>query len=389
MKRIYRYAFFVTLGVFVITILLLFADFTTARADIEAGIAAGHDGPAIQLAVLLDTSGSMSGLIDQAKACLWNIVNELSETQKDGKTPALYVSLYEYGKQSISTWEGHIRQIVPLSRDLDHIYEELFRLTTNGGDEYCGMVIERALAELPWSDNDDDLKLIFIAGNEPFTQGSVDYKSACATASERGITVNTIHCGNREEGIREFWYDGAVRGGGQYMTIDHNQVVVAIDAPQDEEIARLNEALNNTYIPYGEGGETLMVRQTAQDTNALSVNNENLVKRAAAKSTSNYLNSSWDLVDALRDTSVQLKEIADNELPEQMRTMTLHEREAYIKAKSEERNEIQKKIRFLYKEREAYVRKTSGELEKDDTLGNALMNVLEEQAEKKGYAINK
>ena len=32
----------------------------------------------IQMAILLDTSGSMDGLIEQAKAQLWKIVNELA-----------------------------------------------------------------------------------------------------------------------------------------------------------------------------------------------------------------------------------------------------------------------------------------------------------------------
>ena len=37
-----------------------------------------EDSPEIKVALLLDTSNSMDGLIDQAKAQLWQIVNELS-----------------------------------------------------------------------------------------------------------------------------------------------------------------------------------------------------------------------------------------------------------------------------------------------------------------------
>jgi hypothetical protein len=390
MKRIYRYAFFVTLAAFVITISVLFADFShLSSAKYATDITMKHDGPHVQLAVLLDTSGSMSGLINQAKAYLWNIVNELSRSEKDGKTPALYVSLYEYGKQTLPASQGHMRQIVPLSQDLDHIYEELFRLTTNGGDEYCGMAIEQAIKELPWSNDEDDLKLIFIAGNEPFTQGEVDYKNACAEAVKRGIVVNTIHCGNRDDGINGLWHDGAIRGSGKYMNIDHNQEIVNIDAPQDEEIAALNETLNATYIPYGNAGKVCKERQAVQDTNALSMNKGILIQRAAAKSTSNYSNGSWDIVDAVKNNSATLKDLKENDLPEHMRKMSASEREDYIKEKIEERKQIQKKIRRLYEEREAYVREQMKTQSPDNSLEEAMMEALEEQAEERGYSFKK
>ena len=41
----------------------------------------------IQLAILLDTSNSMDGLINQAKSELWKIVNELALAKKNGKSP--------------------------------------------------------------------------------------------------------------------------------------------------------------------------------------------------------------------------------------------------------------------------------------------------------------
>ena len=97
----------------------------------------------IQLALLLDTSGSMDGLIDQAKSQLWKIVNELATSKKDGQQIDLNVALYEYGKQSIPADEGYLRNIVPFTQDLDKISDELFKLKTNGGDEYCGKVISK------------------------------------------------------------------------------------------------------------------------------------------------------------------------------------------------------------------------------------------------------
>src|SRR6185369_4975439 len=151
--------------------------------------------PLVQIAVLLDTSGSMEGLIEQAKGQLWKIVNEFLKAKQDGQTPEVQVALYEYGKSSLSPKSGWIRQIQPLTTDLDKISEELFALKTNGVDEYCGWVIKRAVDDLDWSPSADVYKVIFIAGNEPFTQGPVNYAESCKAAITKGIIVNTIHCG--------------------------------------------------------------------------------------------------------------------------------------------------------------------------------------------------
>ncbi|MCC7095030.1 MAG: VWA domain-containing protein, partial [Ignavibacteriaceae bacterium] len=146
----------------------------------------------IQLAILLDTSNSMDGLIDQAKTQLWKIVNEMSRSKCNGKKTNLSVALYEYGNDGLSSMEGYVRLITPFTNDLDKISEELFNLKTNGGSEYCGTVISEALRDLKWNKDDNNYKVIFIAGNEPFDQGEKDYKDACKSARNKDIIVNTI-----------------------------------------------------------------------------------------------------------------------------------------------------------------------------------------------------
>src|SRR3954447_15815674 len=136
----------------------------------EAKEAADSIEPLVQLAILLDTSNSMDGLIEQTKGQLWKIVNQFINARQAGKRPEVQVALYEYGKSTLSAHNGYIRQIQPLTTDLDKISEELFALKTNGGEEYCGWVIREAVNRLAWSKRSDDLKVIFIAGNEPFTQ---------------------------------------------------------------------------------------------------------------------------------------------------------------------------------------------------------------------------
>ncbi len=92
--------------------------------------------PTMEIAILLDTSGSMEGLIDQAKTRLWKIVNDLALAKKSDQSPRIKVALYEYGKSTIPASEGYLRMIVPLSTDLDRVSEGLFSLHTNGGEEY-------------------------------------------------------------------------------------------------------------------------------------------------------------------------------------------------------------------------------------------------------------
>ena len=102
----------------------------------------------IKVALLLDTSNSMDGLIAQAKAQLWQIVNELSLAKYGGKNPHLKIALYEYGNDGLEQSDGYLRKVLDFGNDLDLISEKLFSLKTNGGSEYCGTVIQKSLDEL-------------------------------------------------------------------------------------------------------------------------------------------------------------------------------------------------------------------------------------------------
>ncbi|MCA9311837.1 MAG: VWA domain-containing protein, partial [Phycisphaerales bacterium] len=115
-------------------------------------------GSTVQIALLLDTSNSMDGLIDQAKRELWSIVNELALARYEGERPDLQIALYEYGNNGLSAENGYVRMVQPLTDNLDQISQDLFALVTNGGDEYCGQVIGAAATQLQWSDSPDDLK---------------------------------------------------------------------------------------------------------------------------------------------------------------------------------------------------------------------------------------
>ncbi|HOV13768.1 MAG TPA: VWA domain-containing protein, partial [Spirochaetota bacterium] len=316
-----------------------------------------NDDALIQMAILLDTSNSMDGLIDQAKSQLWKIVNELALSKKNGKSPKLEVALYEYGNDSLPKSDGHIRLVSPLTTDLDLISEKLFGLKTNGGDEYCGQVIKESIEKLNWSKNNKILKLIFIAGNEPFNQGNVDYKKSCKDAISKGIIVNTIFCGDAKTGIDTFWKEGADLSDGKYVNIDQNVQEVYVEAPQDKEIAKLNEELNKTYVYYGKGGSDKKVLQEKQDTNAKGLNMEAFIQRSVTKSKEQYNNSSWDMVDAVKNENLNLDKVKEEELPPEMKKMSKEEKAIYIEKQSQKRKEIQEKINKLNNERTEYINK--------------------------------
>ena len=358
-----------------------------ADAGVPGGQPAASGPPRIQLAILLDTSNSMDGLIDQARQQLWQAVNEFSRAKRGGMTPLLEVAVYEYGNSNIDADRGHVRQVVGLTRELDRVSEALFSLVTNGGDEFCGHVIARAVGDLQWSTSPDDVKAIFIAGNEPFTQGPTPFGEAIAEARTRGIVVNTIHAGDYQAGLNGGWRQGALLAGGNYMSIDHNQAVVHVEAPQDAEIASLNARLNETYLPFGAEGPAGAARQQAQDSNTAEASVALLAERAESKATALYDNSGWDLVDAVESGQADLDKMETELLPQELQAMAPEARKAFVEEKAKARAELQAKIVELSRERDAYVagQRTAGAAESAETLNDALTNSVREQAAKRHF----
>lgn len=341
----------------------------------------------IQVALLLDTSNSMDGLIDQAKSRLWNIVNTLTTLKYNGQSPQIEIALYEYGNDGISD-ENFIRQVTPLTQDLDLISEKLFALRTNGGLEYCGAVIRDATKNLKWSDNENSMKLIYIAGNEPFNQGKIDYKEVIASAKKNKIYVNTIFCGNREEGIRSFWQNGATLGDGKYFNIDSNREVVFIETPYDKKISDSNDKLNSTYIYYGSQGSVYKNKQIAQDQNASMKSASIAVERTVSKSKKNaYNNEHWDLMDKVEKDKNYISSIKNEELPTELKGKSKTEIQKIVADKSADRDKIQKEISELSIQRQKYIdveMKKRGS-EKSDDLGLAIEKSILELAKKNGY----
>ncbi len=349
--------------------------------------------PKIQLAILLDTSSSMEGLIEQTRNQLWQVVNEFSTAKQNGLTPVLEVALFEYGNDGNPKSEGFVRRLNGFTRELDRVSEGLFSLTTNGGNEYCGFAIRTAVNSLQWSRSDTDIKTIFIAGNEPFTQGPISYKDAVRLAAQQGITINTIHAGGHQAGIQGGWQSGALLAGGDYMSIDANQKVVHVVAPQDTRIAELNAKLNETYIPYGSQGAVSAERQREQDAQSSNISTALLAKRVKSKSSSFYSNARWDLVDAMNEGEVgeeELVQMEDAALPAPMQGLSDKEKKEYVLGKAGERKKIKLEISELSASRDTYVaEKKREQVAAAPSMSDALTSAIKEQARQKNFKFGK
>jgi hypothetical protein len=371
----------------VLSLVVLFTPLLATARDADSGKKA----PKIQVAILLDTSNSMDGLINQARAQLWKIVNDLALAKYDGKRPDLEVGLYEYGNSRLDSKTHWVRMVMPLTTDLDKFSESLFALKTSGGSEYCGAVIAAATRELEWSDDKNSLKMIFVAGNEPFSQGPIAYAESCKAAAGRNITISTIFCGPIETGVATGWQHGAQLADGSFSSIDQNKAVVAVAAPQDKELAELNTKLNDTYCAYGarERREEFAQRQQAQDANAAQ--SAAGASRIGFKASAQYRNADFDLIDAVNEKKVKLEELKNEELPENLQKLSKEELARYVSDKAAERKAVQEKIQELTKARDAYVasvrKKESGE--DGAGLDRAIIESTRQQAQKKNFQYEK
>lgn len=341
----------------------------------------------IQVAILFDTSSSMDGLIDQAKSRIWNIINEMSSLRYQGQIPTIEIALYDYGNSALSVESNYIRQQASLTTDLDLISEKLFALKTQGGNEYCGAVIKKSMQDLTWSTDNLDLKMIYIAGNEPFNQGTVAYKEVCNTAATKNIYINTIYCGNYDQGIREFWKDCATISKGDYFNIDSDKAIVQIATPYDDAINQYNDSLNKTYYGYGNLGLSKKNMQLEQDSNAENQSPSSKTERSIVKSKEAYSNESWDLIDAVEKGKKDISKMKEEDLPIEFRGKTVEEKNILIEQKKLEREKFQLKINELAKNRQDFIaeemaKNTEG---KTDDFGTSVNESLLKKAKEIGY----
>jgi hypothetical protein len=342
----------------------------------------------IQAAILLDVSSSMEGLIEQAKAQLWNMVNTMGKAKCEGDlAPKIEIALYEYGRTTNDVKAGYVKQINGFISDLDSLSQNLFSLRTNGGDEYCGHVIYSSLQELKWDAAPENYKVVFIAGNEDFLQGDIQYSRSCTEAKQKGVIVNTIYCGDRMQGIKEHWNLAGECGNGSFTSINQDAKIEEIPTPYDSMIYVMNDKLNGTYIGYGANADYFSANQSKQDMLNTTMSKSAGIKRIKAKSNGAvYQNAQWDLVDAKASGGADLlKNIDKKVLPDSLKNKSTAELEKIIDEKSKERANIQKEIISLNTQRDAYIvneKKNAANKNNAATLETEVEKIIKEQAKR-------
>ena len=355
-----------------------------AVADVPASPAAAA---VIELAICLDTSGSMQGLLDAARARIWDIVNDLATAKP---TPTLRVALLTFGNNGNAEEDGWVKVETGFTEDLDLVSERLFALSTNGGEEYVGRVLDAAARRLEWTGGDAAMKLVVVAGNESADQDpTVPFRDASRKLIGSGVMVNSIYCGPPADQLAPAWREVSTLADGHFAAIDQAQGAIAIETPYDDELVNLSALINTTYLPFGATGAWAAENQAAQDSNAQSLNNATAAQRCVTKSGALYCNDRWDLVDASAKEGFKLEDVKVEELPEAMRGMTPEERKAHIAAMAKKRAELQQQIADLGKQRDAFVEAEQTRLAAEsgqESFGTALRRAVRAQAEGKGIA---
>ena len=338
----------------------------------------------VDVVVVLDTSGSMEDLLDATRARIWDVINTLGKLMP---TPELRVGLVSFGTERSTAEEGWIVIDSNLTNDLDDVYGKLMALSTAGGEEFVGRALHEAIDKMDWSRGADALKIIFVAGNESADQAAseYDFRTAALWARGDGIFINALYAGNRDQGIVEHWPEVAREGRGSFAAIDPEKSTIQIPTPQDEPLLALNRSLNGTYLPYGPDGANGLANQVAQDSNASRLGVESCSSRIVAKGSALYTNAAWDLVDATSKQVIDVATMHQDDLPEEMSSMSAEQREAYVEEKRVARETIQDEIQELSVARESYIKNVIAKERLARGLDAAMKNALVKQAVAKGF----
>jgi hypothetical protein len=311
--------------------------------------------PRVEVAFVLDTTGSMGGLIEGAKARIWDIANLIISAEP---TPDVRFGLIGYRDRG----DEYVTRFYDLTDDIDAIYGQLMSFVAAGGGdtpESVNLALAEAVERMSWTAEDPNgqkvLRLVFLVGDAPpqMYADEMTYQQAAARAVERGIIINTIQCGNIG-GTEPVWREIASLARGEYAAIAQDGDVRIVATPFDEELARLNGELGRTIVAYGRAEERRELEgyQTLSETAAAPAAADRL---AFNRSRGLVGGRGGDLVDAVNNGMVELGGLEDDALPEPMQTMSAEEREAYIAAQTERRAEIQAQIDALLSQRQAHL----------------------------------
>ena len=346
----------------------------------------------LEMVFVLDTTGSMGGLLEGAKQRIWGIVNEVMQSASH---PSVRVGLVAYRDRR----DEYVTKVLPLTTDLDQVYSTLMSYRAEGGGD-APEDVRRALADgvrkAGWSPRKQGIaQIIFLVGDAPPHEDYQDEPSTATTTAEAvkaGMIVNTIQCGN-EPGTQPVWQAIAQNGEGQYFTIAQDGGVQAIATPYDKELSELGAKIGATYMAYGGGGgaEGESYRAAARGRQAsteLTVASLAPAPAAADRAVNKAVNSeayAGDLLTNLENGSAQLDSVKDEDLPDDLKKLDPAARHKEIEKRLAERKALRNDILKLSKLRDEFIaaarKKQSG---KPSGFDSAVAGALKEQLIRKG-----
>ena len=340
--------------------------------------------PRIEVCFVLDTTGSMSGLIEGAKEKIWSIANEMIAAKP---TPELKLALVVYRDRG----DAYVTVLTDLTADIDTIHAKLMEFTAGGGGdgpESVNQALHEAVTKISWSDDRGVLKLVFLVGDAPphmDYEQDVRYPEVCQLAMKRDLVINAVQCGQDGETAR-VWKEIARLAEGKYIPLVQTGGMVRIAAPQDDEIAALNRELGGTLIGYGDARArgTLAAKQAAAEAAAPAAAADRLSYNAA---TGRAVQGGGELIDSLDRGEVKLQDLEAEQLPEELRGLDERQLAAAVEAKRAKRREIQARLEKLLADRNAFLvaeRKRLAEAGEGDSFDQEVSGTVREQAARKG-----
>lgn len=344
--------------------------------------------PKIEVVFVLDTTGSMGGLIAAAKEKIWSIASTMASAQT---APDIKMGLVAYRDRG----DAYITQTIPLSSDLDSMYAKLMDFQADGGGdgpESVNQALYDAVNKISWSQDKNTYKVVFLVGDAPphmDYQDDVKYPVTVALAKQKGIIVNAIQCGNDGSATAD-WQQVASLGQGNYFQVEQTGNAVAIATPYDKKLAELSSKLDKTKVYFGNKEEK--AKQASKMAATDKLHRESSPEAQARRATFNAsasgkanLLGDGELVDAVSSGKVKLAEIPKPALPESLQAMAPAEQEAFIGKTKRERNEIETEIKQLADQRNNYLRKqVVAEGGKKNSLDVKLYGAIQKQAKAKG-----
>lgn len=344
--------------------------------------------PIVDVVFVLDTTGSMSGLIQTAKEKIWSIATTMASAQP---TPEIRIGLVAYRDRG----DDYITRVVDLSGDLDSVYATLMDFQADGGGdgpESVNKGLYDAVHSMSWSKGEKAYQAIFLVGDAPphMDYNEVQYPAIIASANEKGIVVNTIQCGEIPLTV-EAWTQIANMGQGSFFQVEQAGGAVAFSTPFDDEIAELSARLDDTRLYYGSEAEKERMLRKVSATEKLTAlaSVESRARRGAFNASEGgraNLIGEKELVDAVASGDVALDEIDTDELPASLQAMAPEAQKDYVLGLASKRDELKKQIQVLAADRDGYLEtkvEEAGGL--DDSLDRQLYEAVREQAGKAGF----